>query len=141
MEVMDFRKKRTKIIEVTGYVDGNDKLQMNMSYIYSKLIKEAAKCKQFASDIIYDIASIEDSINEIQECKTSNIVIGFRESGTDSNTYMKNRVREYPLVKFYTGILMLTLDYSKTEHKCNIKLFTLDMDKVERNRKEFLKLL
>lgn len=141
MEVMDFRKKRTKIIEVTGYVDGNDKLQMNMSYIYSKLIKEAAKCKQFASDIIYDIASIEDSINEIQECKTSNIVIGFRESGTDSNTYMKNRVKKYPFAKYYTNILMLTLDYSEVEHKCDIKLFTLDMDEVERNRKEFLKLL
>lgn len=141
MEALDFRKKWTKIIEVAGYVDSNDKLQMNMSYIYSKLIKEAAKCKQFASDIVYDIANIEDSISEIQECKTNNIVIGFRESGTDSNTYMKNRVKKYPFIKFYTSILMLTLDYSEVEHKCNIKLFTLDMDKVERNREEFLRLL
>ena len=141
MEALDFRKKQTKIIEVVGYVDGNDKLQMNMSYIYSKLIKEAAKCKQFASDIIYDIASIEDCISEIQECKTSNIVIGFRESGTDSNTYMRNRVKKYPFAKYYTNILMLTLDYNEAEHKCSIKLFTLDMDKVERNREEFLRLL
>lgn len=141
MEAVDFRKKHTKIIEVVGYVDGNGKLQVNMSYIYSKLVKEAAKCKQFASDIIYDIAAIEDSISDIHECMTSNTVIGFRESGTDGNAYMRNRVKKYPFVKFYANILMLTLSYSEVERKCSIRLFTLDMDKIERNREEFLKLL
>lgn len=141
MEAMDFRKKHTKIIEVVGYLDDNGKLQVNMSYIYSKLVKEAAKCKQFASDIIYDIAAIEDNISGIQECVTSNTVIGFRELGTDGNTYMRNRVKKYPFVKFYTNILMLTLSYSKVERKCSIRLFTLDMGKIERNREEFLKLL
>ena len=66
---------------------------INMSDIFSLLIKEAGRiCEHYASDIIYDINSIECWIKERQngECCGKSWCFGFRRNGVDHWDFVKN---------------------------------------------------
>ena len=44
--------------------DGEKRVSINMSSIYTALIKEAAKCENYASDVLYDIKHVEEELYE-----------------------------------------------------------------------------
>ena len=60
---------------------------INLSSIYTLLIKEAGKCEAYSSDILIDIDSIKESIKQF-DGDTKIHYIGFRNYGTDHETFI-----------------------------------------------------
>ena len=82
--------KKVMVEESFQYgVGWNKYMTLNMSTIYDKLIKEAAKCRYYASDLIIDIRALERAI----EAKENKLVFfGFRESGVDHEAFIDSRL-------------------------------------------------
>lgn len=84
-------------MEATGCIcnttSGERKADICMSGIYSFLVKEVGtKVSSYQSDIIYDINMIQDAIDNL---RTEEFLIGLRESGVDSKTFIEAGKREY----------------------------------------------
>lgn len=80
--------------------DGEKRVSINMSSIYTALIKEAAKCENYASDVLYDIKHVEEELYENMK-ETSNVFFGFRDMGVDHKEYIKLHVEDYNLEETY----------------------------------------
>lgn len=65
-----------------------------MHSIYDILIREAAKCKSYCSDVLYDIDGINHMLS-IKDIPTREFWIGFRDLGVDSKGMIELR-RESP---------------------------------------------
>ena len=118
---------------VEDYYDRNRrKLEINMSSEYSQLIKEAARCNRYNSDIIYDIESIRDAFENFNaETDLPFFVIGFRRDGVDGNTFVLSRMEDrqpYDLYKEYFAIYFVEVkeekDYS-TFYEVEVTGYTL----------------
>lgn len=87
---------RGTAITAEGYVYQN-KAEINMSSIYTKLIQEAGRfCDAYASDLIIEI----DSVRKAIECyESKDFYFGFRDMGVDHNAFIEcrslNELREY----------------------------------------------
>lgn len=78
------------------------RLEANMSSAYTQFIREAAKCHDYASDVIYDIGSINDMMERFNPGDYPNdgsrddqlpvIALGFRKMGVDGNHFMLSRL-------------------------------------------------
>jgi hypothetical protein len=60
----------------------------NLSGINSKLIKEAAKCKMYASDVIYEIEYLKIALKELKPGKDYISYLGYRELGVDGTDFI-----------------------------------------------------
>ena len=81
-----------KKLEGRASINGID---INMSDVYSAMIKEAAKCNYYASDLIYDIEAINDRLKHFDifdEDSYSPILVACRKSGVDGNSFILSRV-------------------------------------------------
>jgi len=65
---------------------------INMSSIYSLLIKEAARCDHYASDVVLDIESIEEKLKAAQT--SWDYYVGFRDMGVDGPSFVKIRLEK-----------------------------------------------
>lgn len=64
-----------------------------MSSIYSFLIKEVGtKVSSYQSDVICDINMIQDAIDNL---RTEDFLVGLRESGVDSRSFIEAGTRKY----------------------------------------------
>ena len=87
-----YNTERRTVIETSGqFVNGH--VNVNLSTIWSRLIKEAARvCDFYASDLLIDIASVE---NQLDVCVSNNEehtwLFGFRRSGVDGNAFIAQR--------------------------------------------------
>ena len=63
---------------------------LNLSSIYTLLIKEASKCEAYSSDILIDIDSLKESIKQF-DGNTIIHYIGFRNYGTDHESFIACR--------------------------------------------------
>lgn len=84
--------------------------------IYDKLIKLAGRhCKNFSSDIIYDIEKIDKELFRGKDFGSVKVYLfGFRENGVDSTSYVLDRFRNgsYGL---YKSIYKLTVQCNYAE--------------------------
>lgn len=70
-----------------------DGLSCNLSEFYSKLIKDAARCNRFNSDVVYDINGIQDALKNYRaNTEFEPIWIGFRRYGVDGTDYILSRI-------------------------------------------------
>lgn len=60
--------------------------------IYTVLIKEAAKCHNYSSDVLYDIQYIENLLKQTDVILPSNIYFGFRKLGVDGFEIIRERI-------------------------------------------------
>ena len=60
--------------------------------IYTVLIKEAAKCHNYSSDVLYDIQYIENLLKQTNVILPSNIYFGFRKLGVDGFEIIRERI-------------------------------------------------
>lgn len=98
-------------IKATGSIyEWNDKthVSINMSSIYTALIKEAAKCENYASDVLYDIKHVEEELYENMK-ETSNVFFGFRDMGVDHKEYIKSRIEYGNLEDYYRTICFVEI--------------------------------
>lgn len=67
-------------------------LSVNMSGIYSQLIKEAARCNNYNSDVVYDIESIQEKLAEFRQGDSwEPVFVGFRRHGVDGTDFVTTR--------------------------------------------------
>lgn len=67
----------------------------NPSGMYTRLIKDAARCNRFSSDVLFDINTINDRIKEYTgEEEFEPIWIGFRKDGVDGTNYVLTRIND-----------------------------------------------
>lgn len=74
---------------------GINGIDINMSDVYSTMIKEAARCNYYASDMIYDIEIINHRLKNFDifdEDSYSPILVACRKSGVDGNVFILSRV-------------------------------------------------
>lgn len=60
--------------------------------MYTVLIKEAAKCQNYSSDVLYDIQYIENLLKQTDVILPSNIYFGFRKLGVDGFEFIRKRI-------------------------------------------------
>lgn len=90
--------------------NGKVSTNINMSSIWTALIKEAAKCESYASDIILDI----DSIREKMECRDAEnftYYLGFRDHGVDHEAFIRSRGKDAKYA--YRVIMALHISYQQ----------------------------
>lgn len=70
-------------------------LDFNQSDMYSRLIKDAARCNGYNSDIFYDMKYIEERMKEFDGTEEFEpIWIGFRKLGVDCTQFVLCRVSD-----------------------------------------------
>jgi hypothetical protein len=70
-------------------------IDVNLSSSFTAMIKEAAKCNRFSSDLVYDIQIINERLNFFDlydEESYSPILIACRKDGVDGNGFILSRV-------------------------------------------------
>lgn len=72
----------------------SDGLNYDQSDVFCRLIKDAARCNRFNSDIFYDMNIIDRRMREfVSADKFDPIWIGFRKNGVDGTEFVLHRVR------------------------------------------------
>lgn len=114
----------------------NGRTEINMSDVYSVLIKEAAKCNYYASDLIYDIREIEERLKSFdtgnEECFEP-ILIGFRKMGVDGNSFVLPRVTEaskgcaYAICYPHDYFCVFAITFEKDEEYRNLGYFKVNV--------------
>jgi len=73
----------------------HDGLNVNISDIFSDMVKDAARCNNYNSDVYYDMCAIDDALkNYNPEESFDPIWIGFRKMGVDGTSYVLLRAEE-----------------------------------------------
>ena len=64
-------------------------LDVNLSDMFSKFVKDAARCSAYNSDIFYDMKTIESAMREFDPTvEFDPIWVGFRRYGVDCTSYV-----------------------------------------------------
>lgn len=66
-------------------------LSINLSSSYSVLIKEAAECVSYASDVLIDVVLIQDVLSQRTDGSCT-FWFGFRRCGVDHDVFIANRI-------------------------------------------------
>jgi hypothetical protein len=109
--------KKIKPIEQHEYVAQltQNGLNFNTSDMYSRLIKDAARCNSYNSDIFYDLKHIEDSFNSFNGDEFEPIWIGFRKLGVDCTSFVLCRTSDKSfygsLSSNYFALYSITVKY------------------------------
>ncbi len=80
-----------KVYLAQSLVDG---LMVNTADMFTILIKEAARCNDYSSDVFYDLQRIATSFKEFVNVFTP-VWIGFRRHGVDGTEFVLSRIKEY----------------------------------------------
>lgn len=86
---------------------GEVSLNINMSSIWTELIKEAAKCDSYSSDVLIDIDAVREKLASGKP-EDFTYYFGFRDNGVDHEAFIRNRGSEG-----YRRILSLSVTYEK----------------------------
>ena len=78
---------------------GKDWNCLNLSSEWDKLIRQAAQCDAYCSDILISYDAVVRKLNEGAEKVTE--YFGFRDYGVDHDTFIKYRLSEYKYRKIY----------------------------------------
>lgn len=101
------------------------KMEANLSSEFSELIRQAARCNRYGSDLIYDINNVNDAM-ETWEGERKLFVFGFRRDGVDGNSFVLSRINNecksiYDIHKLYFAIYFMEVvkyrEYNMDFHK------------------------
>ena len=74
----------------------NHGISCNISGFYTQLIKDAARCNNYSSDVIYSINDIYDICQKYdQNEEYGPFLIGMRKLGVDSNAFIEAKCKEW----------------------------------------------
>lgn len=93
---------------------------LNFSSIFSELITAASVCEYYASDVFYDLQSIEKSINNAENAV---FYLGYRASGVDGKSFVRSRLAEN---EFYRYIKLYRLEISVSDDDITVELKRVD---------------
>ena len=100
-----------------------DVSNINWSSISTNLIKEAAKCDSYSSDIFYILKSIEKSI---KESNSETFLLGFRDMGVDSKPFVEIRLdSKEEISSDYRKLMKLDVIADETYKSIKMNLYEL----------------
>ena len=70
--------------------------ELNLTSVYTKLIKEAAGCEYYASDLLLDlniILNVEFGLTDESSVLDKLFMFGFRDMGVDHDFFIKGRLK------------------------------------------------
>ena len=85
----------------------SDGLSVNFSDMFTTLIRDAARCNSYSSDVFYDLTTIYDAFKDFRANTVFQpIFVGFRRYGVDSNSFILSRIGEdtYSLHREYFAL-------------------------------------
>ena len=123
IRIQDFERK--ELYKATGT---SSAYGINLSSEFSFLIKEAAKCLYYASDILYDI----NSLNELIESGEEGIEFyGFREMGVDHTAFINGRINDVAsygdIHKVYRRIIAIEVKHNTEWYDNGIEVITSEV--------------
>ena len=75
----------------------SDGLSVNISDFFTRLIRDAARCNSYSSDVYYDLCAIDKAIKEYRIGREfTPIFVGFRRHGVDGNSFILSRIEGDP---------------------------------------------
>ena len=94
----------------------NHGLDFNQSDLFSRLIKDAARCNGYNSDIYYDLRYIDDRMKDFDPSEDFDpIWVGFRKLGVDCTDFVLCRSRDEQtygsLSQNYFALYSITVDH------------------------------
>lgn len=106
---------------------GEVSLNINMSSIWTALIKEAAKCESYASDVLIDIDTVR---MKLKSDNTDDFTqyFGFRTNGVDHEEFIRNRGSDA-----YRKIMAVHVAYEKYGDTGYEKCYFISVDLSEIN--------
>ena len=94
--------------------------------MFSTFIKEAARCNDYNSDVILDIAHLTERFNTYRGEEFEPIWVGFRKLGVDGTNYvllrLKNKIEWISLTKEYFALYSVSLEHDEHEGLYNVIL-------------------
>ena len=95
-------------------------LDFNTADMFSKLIKDAARCNRFNSDVYFDLKYIEERLKEYNpEEEFEPIWLGFRKNGIDSTAFVlckcDNEITYGNLTSNYFALYVVTVEKKKND--------------------------
>lgn len=93
----------------------SDGLSVNLSDMFSKFVKDAARCNGYNSDIFYDMILINDTMKQFKHGdEVDPIWVGFRKLGVDGTNYILSRCNTQTcykdLSRNYFALYSVTID-------------------------------
>ena len=79
-----------------------DTVSVNLSDMFTRLIRDAARCNSYSSDVFYSLTEIDEKIRNYHGKALSGaaqfepIFIGFRRHGVDGNSFILSRIEGNP---------------------------------------------
>lgn len=122
---------KSKSIETTVVNYYKTGVSPNLSRIFTILIQATGQyCENYASDILYDIARIKETIANIntQTDSTEYELVGIRQNGVDGNEYIKSRFydSDIGIIGMYHKVFAIKLEFnaSTATLTCDLKNIT-----------------
>ena len=74
-----------------------DTVSVNLSDMFTRLIKDAARCNSYSSDVYYSLSEIDNAVRNYRNfAEFEPIFIGFRRHGVDGNSFILSRIEGDP---------------------------------------------
>lgn len=110
------RLKPSKTTRTNGQIL-TDGLSVNISDIFTRLIKDAARCNSYSSDVFYDLQKIEETIRNYRNfAEVEPIFVGFRRHGVDGNLFILSRIEGDPYAVHNLYFALYSLTVEQNEH-------------------------
>ena len=94
----------------------NDGLSVNMSSIYTKLIKDAARCNAYSSDILISVAALNEKLRSFNaRTEWTPEIFGFRKMGVDHRSFVEARC-EKPGDAYQEYFALYSIDVKPSEY-------------------------
>lgn len=122
-----YKKKRVSRAE-GGYNEHSHKWDVNLSSILDILIKEAAKCTRYASDLFISWEQVEELLKKEQLIFPKKFFFGFRDMGVDHLAYIQAKYdpRNIGITPDYRCIYMLQGKF-ENEYSISFTLYEIEV--------------
>ena len=111
------RLRPSKATHANGQVLA-DTFSVNISDIMTRLIKDAARCNSYSSDVFYSLQKIDETVRNYRNfAEVEPIFIGFRRHGVDGNSFVMCRIGDNPYNAYreYFALYSLTIEQKPDE--------------------------
>ena len=125
----DYQRTKKKIVMTTKELKGMKRKEIakgegtitgyNISDILTALIKAAAMCDRYSSDILYDIEELKENIKNSKHEESKMQYLGIREYGVDSVGFMEQRKDDYKYIDVYV------VEYTNNHDNIKVTLYKL----------------
>ena len=126
-------KLKENLVESTvGCISREEIADINWSSIATLLIKEAAQCTSYSSDILYDMNKVEDAL---KKGTNSSFMFGFRDKGVDHKEFVSVRLEDQlTMANVYRKLYKLDITFDKKLNSVKMDLF--ELKDVQKNKKK-----